>query len=72
MNGHPLGRSASLVLITGDLELLWKFPDSLGDVVHGLHRVNIGLQHGNFEILGQVVVFWLSIVHFHLFASSVR
>ena len=37
MNGHSLGRDAPLVLVACNLELLRHLPETLGDVMNGLH-----------------------------------
>ena len=72
MNGHPLRCCATFVLIARDLELLREFSNALGDVVDGLHRVNIGLEHGNFEVLGLGFILGRPGIHLHLLPCRIR
>ena len=72
MNGHPLGCCTSLVLITSNLELLRELPDTLRDVVDGLHRIDIGLEYGNFEVLGLGFILGRPSIHLHLLPRRVR
>ena len=72
MNGHPLRCCTTFVLITRNLELLREFPNALRDVVDGLHRVDIGLEHGDFEVLGLGFILGRPGIHLHLLPCRVR
>ena len=71
MNGHPLRCCAAFVLITRDLELFREFSNAFGDVVDSLHCVNIGLEHGNFEVLGLGLILGRPSIHLHLLSCRV-
>ena len=71
VNCHPLRRGSTLVLVSSNLNLSWHFPDTLRDVVNGLHRVYICLIDGNSKVLRLSQVFRLAIAHVHLLTGIV-
>ena len=71
VNGHPLGRCTTLILIACNLELLRHFAYAFGYVVYCLHRVHIGLMNRNFQILRLRCILWLTIVHLHAFSLRI-
>lgn len=72
LDGYPLSRCASLVLVACNLELTCHLTYPLGNVVHCLHRVDVGLVEGKLQVLWLIGVLWPPVLHLHLLARRVR
>lgn len=71
-NCDKLRGGAALVLVARDLELAGKLADSLGYVVHRLHRVYIGLVQSYAQVLRLCIIARFTVIHFHFLACGVR
>ena len=71
LDGDPLCGGSPFVFVAGNLELSGQFSDSLGDIMNGLHRVNVGLVQGNLQKLRQSLIARFPFSHLHLSAGVV-
>jgi len=70
-NSDPLRCRSSFVFVASNSELSWQFPDTLGHIVDGLHRVDVCLSQSYLEVLWLSCVTWLPFSHLHLLAGCV-